>query len=356
MNSIDYQGELSSLIDLVLSENASDIHFSVGSNVILRVDGALVPLTKKPILTNEDIDSFLRILLTEEQYAKFINDREIDFSYQHSEEARFRGNGFFQRGTVAMVLRNIPNIIYTVEELNLPPTLKDFANRPQGLFLCVGPTGQGKSTTLASLIELINQTKSVHIITVEDPIEHVYKPKKSVIEQRELGSDTKDFSIALQSASRQDADVILVGEMRDHKTIATVVTAAETGHLVFSTLHTNSAVQTVDRIIDTFPAEQQQQIRLQLAASLSAIFSQRLIPRISGGLVPAYELLISNTAVRNLIREGRTHEIQTVIETSLEKGMISMNRSLIDLVQRGEITTENAFAHSIDPKGLERLM
>ena len=177
-----------------------------------------------------------------------------------------------------------------------------------------------------------------------------------MIEQRELGSDTKDFAIALNSIFRQDADVILVGEMRDHKTIATVVTAAETGHLVFSTLHTSSAVQTVDRIIDTFPSEQQQQIRLQLAASLTAIFSQRLIPRISGGLVPAFELLISNTAVRNLIREGRTHEIQTVIETSLEKGMISMNRSLVDLVQRGEITTENAFSHSVDPKGLERLM
>ena len=265
MTSVDYRGELSNLIDLVLTENASDIHFSVGSHVILRIDSVLVPLTRKPILANQDIDNFLRILLTEEQYLELVNNREIDFSYQHADGVRFRGNGFFQRDTIAMVLRNIPNILHTIEELNLPPILKDFTNKPQGLFLCVGPTGQGKSTTLASMLELINQTKSTHIITIEDPIEHVYEPKKSLIEQREVGVDTKDFATAIHSVFRQDVDVILVGEMRDYETIATVVTAAETGHLVSSTLHTSSSVQTIDRIIDTFPAEQQQQIRLQLS-------------------------------------------------------------------------------------------
>ncbi len=356
MTSVDYGQELTNLIDLVITEHASDVHFSVGSHIIIRIDGVLAPLVKKPILVNEDIDSFLRILLTEDQYAEFVNNQEIDFSYDYADGVRFRGNGFFQRGTVALVLRNIPNIINTFEELNLPPVLKDFIYKPQGLFLCVGPSGQGKSTTLASLTELINQTRSVHIITIEDPIEYVYETKKSLIEQREVGVDTKDFSIALKSVFRQDVNVILVGEMRDHETMATVLTAAETGHLVFSTLHTNSAVQTIDRIIDTFSAEQQQQVRLQLAASLTAIFSQRLIPRISGGLVPAFELLIANPAVRNLIREERTHEIQTVIEISSEKGMIGLNRSLIDLVQRGEITMENAFIYSTDPRELERLI
>jgi twitching motility protein PilT len=220
----------------------------------------------------------------------------------------------------------------------------------------VGPVGQGKSTTLAALVELINVTRSEHIVTIEDPIEFIYEPKKSLIDQREVRVDTADFHVALHSAFRQDVDVILVGEMRGPETIATAVTAAETGHLVLSTLHTNSASQTIDRIIDTFPAAQQDQIRIQLAGSLLGIFSQRLIPRIAGGLVPAYELLINNSAVSNLIRERRTHEIQTVIETGSEFGMIEMNRSLAELVQKGEITVENAFAHSLSPKGLERLL
>ncbi|MEL6803951.1 MAG: PilT/PilU family type 4a pilus ATPase, partial [Bacteroidota bacterium] len=253
-------------------------------------------------------------------------------------------------------LRHIPNDIRTLDELKLPTILESFTQRPQGFFLCVGPVGQGKSTTLAAMIQLINSSRSDHIVTIEDPIEYVYTPDRALIDQREVHVDTADFSSALNAAFRQDVDVILVGEMRNAETISTAVTAAETGHLVFSTLHTNNASQTIDRIIDSFPSGQQDQIRTQLSGSLAGIFSQRLIPRIAGGMVPAYELLINNSAVGNLIRENRTHEIQTVIETGLEHGMIDMNRSLSDLVKKGEITVENAFAYSVNPKGLERLM
>ncbi len=356
MASVDYKKELEDLIEIVSTEKGSDIHLSVGSHPIIRVDGSLIPLVKKPILTNHDVVGFQKALLTEEQEAKFLESLEIDFSYAAGEGTRFRGNGFFQRGNMSIALRHIPNVIKNFSELALPAVLESFTQRPQGFFLCVGPVGQGKSTTLAAMIELINQTRSEHIVTIEDPIEYIFEPKKSLIDQREVRVDTADFHTGLHSAFRQDVDVIMVGEMRGRETIATAVTAAETGHLVFSTLHTNNAAQTIDRIIDTFPAGQQDQIRVQLSGSLSAIFSQRLIPRISGGLVPAFELLINNAAVSNLIRERRTHEIQTVIETGTESGMIDMNRSLVELVQKGEITVENAFAYSTNPKGLERLM
>lgn len=356
MASVDYKRELEDLVDIVTSENGSDIHFSVGSHPIIRVAGSLIPLVKKPQLTEEDTNGFLQTVLTEEKHASFLQDQEVDFSYEAKNGARFRGNGFVQRGTTSIALRYIPNKIRTIEELSLPPVLETFATRPQGFFLCVGPVGQGKSTTLAALIQLINTTRAEHIMTIEDPIEYVFPQEKSLIDQREVGLDTTDFAVGLKAAFRQDIDVIMVGEMRDKETIGTAVTAAETGHLVFSTLHTNNAAQTIDRIIDTFPAGQQDQVRLQLSGSLAGIFSQRLIPRISGGLVPAYELLINNNAVANLIRERRTHEVQTVIETGLEQGMIDMNRSLAGLVQKGEITVENAFAHSFNPKGLERLM
>lgn len=356
MASVDYKRELEDLIDIVISEDGSDIHLSVGSHPIIRVSGSLIPLIKKPILTNADVASFVKVLLSKDQEQKFLETLEVDFSYAAKNGVRFRGNGFFQRGAISVALRHIPNKIRTFTELNLPPILETFTQRPQGFFLCVGPVGQGKSTTLAAMVELINQTRAEHIVTIEDPIEYIFEPKKSLIDQREVRVDTADFHTGLHSAFRQDVDVIMVGEMRGQETISTAVTAAETGHLVFSTLHTNNAAQTIDRIIDTFPAGQQDQIRVQLSGSLAAIFSQRLIPRISGGLVPAYELLINNAAVSNLIRERRTHEIQTVIETGLEHGMIDMNRSLVDLVQRGEITVENAFAYSTNPKGLERLM
>ncbi|MBV9159310.1 MAG: PilT/PilU family type 4a pilus ATPase, partial [Candidatus Kaiserbacteria bacterium] len=277
-------------------------------------------------------------------------------AYETEDGTRFRGNAFFQRGTISIVLRLIPKAIKTVQELNLPEVLTSFARRSQGFFLVVGPVGQGKTTTLASLIELINTERMEHIVTIEDPIEYIFEPKQSLIDQREVKIDTKDFETALISAFRQDIDVLLVGEMRSHETMAAAVTAAETGHLVFSTMHTNDAAQTVERIIDAFPAGQQDQIRLQLSASLAGIFSQRLIPRISGGLIPAYELLINTKAVSNLIREKRTHELNTVIETGSTEGMIDMNRSLAELVNRGEITQETAYEYSLNPNVLDKLL
>lgn len=356
MSQIDYKRELEELIDIVVGEGGSDLHFSVGAHPTIRVSSALIPLLKKPVLSGEDAHGFAKALLTEEQLTAFLEAKEIDFSYAYKDGIRFRGNGFFQRGGISLALRHIPNEVKTFVDLNLPPILESFAQRPQGFFLCVGPVGQGKSTTLAAMIELINTTRAEHIVTIEDPIEYMFEPKKSLIDQREVRVDTTDFHVALHSVFRQDVDVIMVGEMRGQDTISTAVTAAETGHLVLSTLHTNNAAQTIDRIIDTFPAGQQDQIRVQLAGSLAGIFSQRLIPRISGGLIPAYELLINTSAVANLIRERRTHEINTIIETGSEHGMLEMNRSLAELVHKGEVTVENAFAHSINPKGLERLL
>lgn len=353
---VDYKKELSELVDIVAAENASDLHFGVDAHPIVRVSGTLIPLVKKPILTQVDLEGFAKVLMSDEVYERFSSRREVDFSYAAKDEVRFRCNGFTQSGNMAIAMRLIQSKIRTLQELGLPPILESFTQRPQGFFLCVGPVGQGKSTTLAAMIEMINQTRAEHIVTIEDPIEYIYTPQKSLIDQREIGIDTESFQTALNSAFRQDVDVILVGEMRNSETIGTAVTAAETGHLVFSTLHTNNAAQTIDRIIDSFPADQQDQIRVQLAGSLAGIFSQRLIPRISGGLVPAYELLINNSAISNLIRERRTHEIQTVIETGMEQGMIDMNRSLAQLVKNGEITVENAFAYSINPKGLERII
>ncbi len=353
---VDYKKELSELVDIVVAENASDIHFGVDAHPIVRVSGTLIPLVKKPILTPRDVEGFARVLMADEVFERYSARHEVDFSYAAKDEVRFRCNGFMQSSNMAIAMRLIPNKIRTLQELGLPPILESFTQRPQGFFLCVGPVGQGKSTTLAAMIEMINQTRAEHIVTIEDPIEYIYTPQKSLIDQREVGIDTESFQTALNSAFRQDVDVILVGEMRNSETIGTAVTAAETGHLVFSTLHTNNAAQTIDRIIDSFPADQQDQIRVQLAGSLAGIFSQRLIPRISGGLVPAYELLINNNAISNLIRERRTHEIQTVIETGMEQGMIDMNRSLAQLVKNGEITVENAFAYSINPKGLERII
>jgi twitching motility protein PilT len=356
MASVDYKRELDDLIDIVVTEKGSDLHLSVGSHPIIRVDGSLIPLAKKPVLMPADVAGFAKVLLTAEQETRFLETHEMDFSFSTKEGVRFRGNGFFQRGAMSIALRYITNVIKNFDELGLPKVLESFTQRPQGFFLCVGPVGQGKSTTLAAMVEHINQTRAEHIVTIEDPIEYIFEPKKSLIDQREVRLDTADFHVGLHSVFRQDVDVIMVGEMRGQDTISTAVTAAETGHLVLSTLHTNNAAQTIDRIIDTFPQGQQDQIRVQLAGSLTAIFSQRLIPRISGSLVPAYELLINNAAVANLIREKRTHEIQTVIETGMEQGMIDMNRSIVQLVQKGEITVENAFAYSTNPKGLERLM
>jgi twitching motility protein PilT len=347
---------LEELIQNVVTEGGSDIHLAEGRKPTVRVSGTLLPLVKYPELGTEDMHGLAKALLSPENLELFLHTREVDFSYGYKDGSRFRGNGFFQQGKMAIVLRFIPKKIRTFEELNLPKVLEQFTEKQQGFFLVVGPVGHGKSTTLAAMVDRINESRAEHIITVEDPIEYIYEPKRSVIDQREVRVDTADFSTALKSMFRQDVDVVLIGEMRGLETISTAVTAAETGHFVLSTLHTNNAAQTINRIIDSFPPGQQDQIRVQLASSLSGIFSQRLIPRISGGLIPAYELLITNNAVSNLIREKRIHEINTVIETGLQEGMIDMNRSLAELVQKGEITIENAYLHSQNPKMLEKLI
>ena len=353
---MDYKKEVEELILTVIREGGSDLHISAGRYPAIRVTGQLIFLVKRKILSNEDVLNILGVLLgSQKKVEQFLDDQEMDFSYDFQGESRLRGNAFFQKGMVSIALRLIPKV-KTIEELLLPPIIEAYARKKQGFFLVVGPVGQGKSTTLAAMINLINNERAEHIVTIEDPIEFIFEPKRSIIDQREVGIDTKDFVRALKSAFREDVNVIMIGEMRSPDTISTAVTAAETGHLVLSTLHTNNASQTIDRIIDSFPPGQQDQIRIQLSNSLLGIFSQRLIPRISGGLVPAFEFLVNNNAVSNLIREKRTHEIDVVIETGYEQGMIDMNRSLLELVQKGEISIENAYLHSLNPKALERLI
>lgn len=354
---MNYQEELDQLLEIVVRENASDLHLSEGRHPTMRISGELIPLVRSKELTRADIKEFVNLMSSSKKKGEFDDGlKELDFSYRYKEVARFRGNAFHQQGSLSVALRLIPNQIRTLSDLALPPALDMFAHKKQGFFLVVGPVGQGKSTTLAALIEQINQERAEHIVTIEDPTEYVYQQKKSIIDQREVGIDTESFESGLVSALRQDINVLLVGEMRNHETMAAAITAAETGHMVFSTLHTNNAAQTVDRIIDSFPANQQDQVRIQLASALAGVFSQRLVPRISGGLVPVYELMITNTAIQNLIREKRTHEINTVIETGSQDGMIDMNRCLAELVQKGEISLENAYKQSLNPKMLERLV
>ncbi len=353
---MDYAAQLKKYINIVLHEGASDLHLSSGAHPTIRVAGQLTPMLKEEVLKSEDTKGYLHVLISPDKEARFMTSQEVDFAYESDDGHRFRGNAYFERGSISIALRVIPKVIKTIQELNLPEVLTSFARRSQGFFIVVGPVGQGKTTTLAALIEMINTERMEHIVTIEDPIEYLFEPKQSLIDQREVKIDTKDFQSALTSAFRQDIDVLLVGEMREHETMSAAVTAAETGHLVFSTMHTNDAAQTVERIIDTFPAGQQDQIRLQLSSSLAGIFSQRLVPRISGGLIPACELLINTKAVANLIREKRTHELNTVIETGSSEGMIDMNRSLAELVNRGEITQETAYAYSLNPNILQKLI
>ncbi len=353
---MDYTREVEELVTTVIREGGSDLHISAGRYPAIRVAGQLIFLVKRQVLSNQDVLGVLKVLLSDEKkFSTFMDNQELDFSYDFHGQARLRGNAYMQKGAFGIALRLIPKV-RSIEELKLPPVLETFARKKQGFFLAVGPVGQGKSTTLAAMIELINTERAEHIVTIEDPIEYLFEPKRSMIDQREVGIDTRDFHTALKAVFRQDVNVIMIGEMRDPETIATAVTAAETGHLVLSTLHTNNASQTIDRIIDAFPPGQQDQIRAQLSTSLLAIFSQRLIPRITGGLIPAYELLVNNNAVSNLIRERRTHEIDVVIETGFESGMIDMNRSLLELVRLGEISIENAYLNSFNPKALERLL
>lgn len=352
----DYKKQFEELILQVAKEKASDLHISAGRRPILRISGELIALLKMPVLTPTDIEGMIFSIISEEQKNEFLREKTLDFSYTYEDKARFRVNIYFQRGYIAAAFRLIPVEIATLADLNIPPIIAEFTRREQGFFLVVGPTGHGKSTTLASMIDIINHERFEHIISIEDPIEYLFVPDKSLIEQREIGRDSVNFASALRSMFRQDVNVAMIGEMRDPETISTTVTAAETGHLVFSSLHTNSASQTIDRIIDSFPSGQQNQIRTQLASVLLGVFSQRLVPRISGGRIPAYELLIANTAVRNLIRENKIHEIDLFIETSSEEGMTSLNQSLIDLVHKGQITMESAKAYSLNVKGLEHLM
>jgi twitching motility protein PilT len=349
------QALIKDLITTLIREGGSDLHIAAGRHPAIRVSGSLVFLVHRDVLSAEVMFGMLRVMVDEAKIKKLNETQELDFAYDFEGEGRLRGNAYFERGNLAIALRLIPKV-KTLDELRLPKVLETFARKKQGFFLVVGPVGQGKSTTLSAMVSLINEERSEHIVTIEDPVEYVYEAKHSIIDQREVGIDTKDFATALKSVFREDVNVIMVGEMRSPETISTAVTAAETGHLVLSTLHTNNASQTIDRIIDAFPPGQQDQIRVQLSNSLIGIFSQRLIPRITGGLVPAYELLINNNAVSNLIREKRTHEIDVVIETGYEQGMVDMNRCLVDLVRQGEISMDNAYLYAQNPKALERLL
>ncbi len=353
---MDYLIYLKKLLDTVVQEEASDLDISVGHAPNIRITGQLVPLSQERIIAPADSEGLAFSVMSEVQRKKFLEEKEIDLSYQHEDKGRFRVNIFFQRGNISLALRFIPSKIRTIEELSLPPILHDFISRPQGLILVTGATSQGKSTTLAAMIDEINHTKSAHIITVEDPIEYTYPIDRAIIDQREVLIDTLNFNNALRASLRQNPDVIMVGEMRDLETIATTITAAETGHLVFATLHTNSASQTIHRIVDVFPAEQQSQIRFQLSSSLLGIVSQRLIPRIKGGFIPVCEVLICNNAISNLIRDNKIHEIPAVIETSGKEGMVSLNRAMIDLVRRKEISLNNAMEYATDPGEIRNLM
>ncbi len=353
---IDYQKKLAELMVLAAQQGASDLHLSIGRHPTVRIDGNLVPISNEPILTPETLSGLIAALLTPEQQEKLITEKEIDFAFSYQDKVRFRINVYFQRGYLAAALRLIPYHIRTIEELNLPPVLHEVAKYNQGFFLVVGPAGHGKTTTLAAIVDEINHKRMDHIITIEDPIEYVYVQDRALIDQREVGIDTISFHRGLRSVLRQDPDVIVIGEMRDPESMAIALTAAETGHLVLSTLHTNSASQTIDRIIDSFPADQQNQIRSQLASTLIGVVSERLVPRISGGRIPACEIMFANAAIRNLIREKKTYQIDLVIETSSQEGMTSLNRSLVELVRRREISLETAELYSLNPQELRQLL
>lgn len=351
----NYEQKLKELLALAIYSNASDLHVSVGHPPTIRLAGRLQTASGIGILGPEDARGIITALMTEKQKEEFSQNKEIDFSYTFSDH-RFRVNAFTQMGNASCSLRLVPTKIKTIEELNLPSQLADLTDHSQGLILVTGPSSHGKSTTLAAMIDQINKNQFKRIITIEDPVEYIFQDDKSIIDQREVYHDTASFARALKSVFRQDPDIIMVGEMRDPETIATVITSAETGHLVFSTLHTNSASETIHRIIDTFPGEQQNQIRTQLASALLGIVSQRLIPRKGGGIIPACEIMVSTPATANIIRENRVHELDFVIETSAEKGMISLNKSLANLIQRGEISIDDALLYSRRPSELQEFV
>lgn len=347
---------INDIMDMLVQQVGSDIHLMVGSQPTLRVNGELLPIEGSPILTKDQMEALIYPLMNQEQKDFVLVNKEIDFGYQHQDKGRFRVNIYSQKNTLAAAMRLIPAKVKTIDELQLPDIFHKLTKYKQGLVLVTGPTGEGKSTTLAAVIEEINLARAEHILTIEDPVEFVYEPKKSIVSQRELNQDTHGWDIALRSALREDPDVVLVGEMRDFETISSAITVAETGHLVFATLHTATAAQTIDRIIDVFPAHQQGQIRQQLAATVQAIISQRLLPRVQGGRIAAFEILLASSGVRNLIREGKTYQIDNIIQTSAEQGMMLFETNLASLVQQGQITPEKAAEYAFRPDELARLI
>ncbi len=346
--------ELNELLQKVIDLGGSDLHLTLGAPPVIRIDGDLVFQKDFGLLSTEAIREIVDNLLNENQKKILEEDKEFDFSFAFSDVARFRVNAYHQRGYLAAVMRLIPLTVPSVAELNLPRSLYQFCDLPQGFVLVTGPAGQGKSTTVAALLNHINETRAAHIITIEDPIEYIYPHKKSIVDQREMNLDTRSWSVALRSALREDPDIVLVGEMRDAETIAAAVTIAETGHLVFASLHTNSAAQTIDRVIDVFPQFQQQQIRVRLSSILEGVISQRLIPASGGGRVPAVEIMLSSPAVKTVIRENKTHQLDNIISTSFELGMVSLERSLAELVKAGKVEASVAKTHTVKPEELMR--
>lgn len=348
--------DIDKLLKLTLEKGASDLHLKVPNPPILRIDGTIDRVEGMEPLKPQDIQDVFEQITSQEQRVKFEREKELDFAYSVPTLARFRVNVMKQRGTLGIAFRLVPFKVPTIDELKLPGLLKELVLRPRGFILVTGPTGSGKSTTLAAMINHLNENDKRTVITIEDPIEFLYRDKKSVIAQRDIGDDTDSFPIALKHALRHDPDAIVVGEMRDLETISTAIMAAETGHLVLGTLHTTDAAQTVDRIIDAFPPTQQRQIRLQLSQVLEAILSQALLPRIGGGRVAAFEILLASPAVRNLIRDEKTHELTSVMQTSTRDGMKTLNQSLSELVSRNIVTMEEALRKSSQPENLKRLI
>ncbi len=346
---------MNALLREAVARKASDLHITVGIPPVLRIDGNLVR-TDLPSLKPDDTDNLLATIAGESQLAAFVDWGEIDFSYSIPGLSRFRVNAFRQRGATAIAVRIVGNRVPTLAELGMPDTVAALADKPRGLVLVTGPTGSGKSTTLAAMIDRINRGRTSHIVTIEDPIEYLHRHDKSIVNQREVQADTRSFAAALRAALREDPDVILVGELRDLETIATAMTAAETGHLVLATLHTGDAAQTIDRIVDVFPPYQQQQIRVQLSLTLQGIVAQQLLPRVGGGRVAAVELLVATPAVRNVIREGKAHQIPSIIQTAAKAGMQTMDAALRDLYRRGLVSYEEAAARAIDPETFSRLV
>lgn len=358
MGTVHTEQRVKNLMRLVAQQGASDLHLVVGRYPTLRIDGRLFPVSQDAVLTPADTQAMSDVIIgnNEENKNKFRADGQIDLSYNFEDKARFRVNIFFQQGYVSVAMRLIPREIKKLDELNMPEVLYDFTKFTQGLVLVVGPVGHGKSTTLAALINEINHTQEKHIVTIEDPIEYIYEQDKCIINQREVYQDSKTFQSALKAVFREDANVVLVGELRDLESISIAMTGAETGHLIFATLHTNDSAQTIDRIIDVFPAHQQNQVRAQLANTLLGVISQRLVPRVDGGRVPAVEIMIKNHAIENLIREGKAYQIDNSIETSSDQGMVTMDKSLSELTRRGIISIDTALSFAKEKNNFQALL